>query len=415
MFCGENGVFQVRCEAKRLPSAPSMMSMVVFSLRKNKNLQREFMRVVFLLAFFSLFLLASANVYAAPPYSHIVVDGHTGKTLLSHRADKRRYPASLTKVMTLYILFEEMKAGRLKPWSRLRASRKASLEPASKIGIRKGETIMVRDAIKALVVKSANDVAVVVAENIEGSEWNFAKRMTATAKRLGMRGTNFRNASGLPDKRQYTTARDMAKLGLKTRAHFPQYAAYFKTKKFTWKGRTYRSYNRLLTKYRGSDGMKTGYIRASGYNLTTSAHRGKKYLMAVVIGAKSAGKRNRRMASLLDKSWKKARNLKPKKRIAIPTRPTPVKTKTAAAAKPKGSWVIQVGAFLDKSKAMNRLHELQKASTKVLNGKKPVAQYHGENGMKFYRARFAGFNQNSAKQACTYLIRKSVNCYPLAR
>lgn len=391
------------------------MGMVVFSLTKNKQIRRECMRVLFLLGFFSLFLLASANVYAAPRYSHIVVDGHSGKTLTSHNADQKRYPASLTKVMTLYVLFEEMKAGRLKPWSRLRASRKAALQPASKIGIRRGETITVRDAIKALVVKSSNDVAVVIAENIEGSEWNFAKRMTATAKRLGMHHTQFRNASGLPDKRQYTTARDMARLALKTRAHFPQYAAYFKTKKFTWNGRTYKSYNRLLWKYRGSDGMKTGYIRASGYNLTTSAHRGKKYLMAVVIGAKSAGKRNRRMAALLDKSWKKARGVKPNKRIAIPTKPTPIKTATKIAPSSKEGWVIQVGAFLDKSKAMSRLHELQKASNRLLSDKKPVAQYHGENGMKFYRARFAGFDQSSAKQACNYLISKAVNCYPLSK
>ena len=273
------------------------------------------------LAVLAFSVIATANpdpAAARSKYASIVVDGHTGRTVYSRSADAHRYPASLTKVMTLYIVFEELAAGRLKKWSKLKVSKRAAGMPPSKIGVKRGQTIRVNDAIKALVTKSANDVAVVVAENISGSEHKFAQRMTRTAKRLGMKRTRFRNASGLPNRGQVTTARDMARLGIRIQRDFPQYYGYFKTRSFKYRGRTYRSHNRLLGRYRGTDGIKTGYTRASGYNLTSSVRRGGKHLVAVVMGGKSGRSRDRHMQKLLTKNFPKvaARKNKPKKRLA---------------------------------------------------------------------------------------------------
>ncbi len=273
------------------------------------------------LAVLAISVVATANpdpASARSKYASIVVDGHTGRTVFSRNADSHRYPASLTKIMTLYIVFEELAAGRLKKWSKLRVSKRAAGMPPSKIGVKRGQTIRVSDAIKALVTKSANDVAVVVAENISGSEHKFAQRMTRTAKRLGMKRTRFRNASGLPNRGQVTTARDMARLGIRIQRDFPQYYGYFNTRAFKYRGRTYRSHNRLLGRYKGTDGIKTGYTRASGYNLTSSVRRGGKHLVAVVMGGKSGRSRDRHMRKLLTKNFPRvaARRNKPKKRLA---------------------------------------------------------------------------------------------------
>lgn len=273
------------------------------------------------LAVLTISTVAIANpdpVAARSKYASIVVDGHTGRTVFSRSADAHRYPASLTKIMTLYIVFEELAAGRLKKWSKLKVSKRAAGMPPSKIGVKRGQTIRVSDAIKALVTKSANDVAVVVAENISGTEHKFAQRMTRTAKRLGMKRTRFRNASGLPNRGQVTTARDMARLGIRIQRDFPQYYGYFKTRAFKYRGRTFRSHNRLLGRYRGTDGIKTGYTRASGYNLTSSVRRGGKHLVAVVMGGKSGRSRDRHMQALLTKNFPRvaARRNKPKKRLA---------------------------------------------------------------------------------------------------
>lgn len=239
---------------------------------------------------------------AQSKYAAMVVDGYTGKVVYARNANARRYPASLTKVMTLYILFQELDAGRLTKATRLRVSKRASRQPPSKLGLKAGSTISVDNAIRALAVKSANDIAVTIAERISGTEKAFARRMTRTARKLGMSRTQFRNASGLPNKSQWTTARDMITLARRMMKDHPNYYPYFSVKKFTWRGRTYTNYNKLLGRYKGVTGIKTGYTRASGFNLTAAVQRGGKQVVAVVMGGKTGRRRNAEMRRLLDKA-----------------------------------------------------------------------------------------------------------------
>lgn len=239
-------------------------------------------------------------------YSGIVVDAKTGKVLYSDSAKAKRYPASLTKIMTLYLLFEELDAGRLKLDSRLKISKHAASQPPSKIGVRPGHPITVRTAIRALVIKSANDVAMVVAENISGSEKKFAHRMTQTAAFIGMKNTTFKNPHGLPNRHQRTTATDMAILGRAIQERFPKYYEFFSHRIFKFRGRTYSNTNRLLGRVDGVDGIKTGYIRASGFNLVASVRRNNRHIIAVVIGGRTSKRRNNHMEDLINRYLNKA-------------------------------------------------------------------------------------------------------------
>ena len=259
----------------------------------------------------AVFLGFSGEVSARPRLSSLVVDGNTGKVLFSRHPDARRYPASLTKIMTLYILFEEMKKRRINKHTLMRFSRHAAAQQPSKLGLRPGSRIRVIHAIKALVTKSANDVAVVVAEHISGSESRFARRMTRTARKLGMSRTTFRNASGLPDRRQVTTARDMVKLSRAIQRDFPEYFPYFKIRSFVYKGHKYRNHNRLLGRYRGMEGIKTGYTRAAGFNLTTSVKYNNRHIVAAVLGGKTGRARDAYMRYILDRSLPRAARFTP--------------------------------------------------------------------------------------------------------
>jgi len=277
----------------------------------------------------SLALMAPATgaLAANSKYAAIVIDAKTGKTLFARNADAARYPASLTKMMTLYILFQEIERGRFKMKSRLKVSKYAAARPPSKLGLRAGQTIAVQDAIRALAVKSANDVASVVAEAIEGSESAFAKRMTRTARSLGMKRTTFRNPSGLPDSKQMTTARDMARLGQALQDQFPGYYKFFSTRTFSYGKRKYRNTNRLLGVVKGMDGIKTGYTRASGFNLVTSVRQNDRHIIAVVMGGKTGKSRNAHMASLIKKHIRRAKRGKRKAPLivaAAPIRPAPL-------------------------------------------------------------------------------------------
>ncbi len=234
-----------------------------------------------------------------PKYAAIVIHADTGDVLLDKYADEKRFPASLTKLMTLYVLFEELEAGRLNPDSMLTVSAQAAGQPPSKLGLTAGSKISVEDAIKALVVKSANDVAVTVAEGVSGSEWKFAQAMTLRARELGMRNTTFKNASGLPNSKQMTTARDLATLSRRLIRDFPQYFPYFNTPEFTFNDRVYRSHNGLVRTYVGADGLKTGYTQRSGFNLATTAKRDGQRLIGVVLGGRSVRTRDAHMAGIL--------------------------------------------------------------------------------------------------------------------
>jgi D-alanyl-D-alanine carboxypeptidase len=243
--------------------------------------------------------VSAASAYS-PPYSDIVVDANSGAVLHSTNPDAPRHPASLTKIMTLYMLFEQLEAGKISFKAELPVSAHAAAQAPSKLGLKPGQTITVEDAIKATVTRSANDVAVVVAEALGGDEDTFGKLMTAKARALGMQNTVYRNASGLPDDAQITTARDQALLGRAIQDRFPKYYGFFSTTRFFYRGNTIGNHNRLLGKVEGVDGIKTGYTNASGFNLVTSLRREGRHVVGVVLGGRTASSRDEKMRTLIN-------------------------------------------------------------------------------------------------------------------
>lgn len=502
-----------------------------------------------------------APASAATKYAAMVMDANTGRILHARHADARRYPASLTKMMTLYMVFDLIEEGRLDYNDKIRISAQAASQPPSKLGLKVGDHIRVIDAVKALVTKSANDIATAVAEHIAGSESNFARLMTRKARHLGMTATVFQNASGLPDSRQHTTARDMLTLALALQDNHPKHYRLFRTRSFRYRGKTYRNHNRLLGRFKGTDGIKTGYIRAAGFNLVSSVRRDGKHVVAAVFGGKSGRARNRVMRSLLTSGLKRASTRKTRRarpllvakpkaakrprrivtytppKAAAPPAPRPVvdvarrigraapaagTRQTAAAVKvarvkpvsifssrqslggspdiprqrrdraitanalapamtpardrgsrdettrrlnkeagvrgrkpstlqdqlaallarsgsiettqrqPKarrsapdlrptlttserrttsGTHLVQVGAFVSRREAEQQLAALASRERNLLGSYQPVAQPVMTGRKQLYRARFAGFDANSASRICTELRRRSVDCF----
>ncbi|MBC9180155.1 D-alanyl-D-alanine carboxypeptidase family protein, partial [Pseudoroseomonas ludipueritiae] len=264
-------------------------------------------------------LAAILSIAAAPAaraqigsdrYAAFVMDANSGEEIVSIAADEPRYPASLTKMMTLYMAFDAMARGRLSPNTRIRVSRNAAAQPPSKLGLRAGSTISARDAILAMVTKSANDAAAALGEHLAGgSEAAFGRMMTTKARALGMSRTTFRNASGLPNPQQKTTARDMARLSQALVGDFPDRYAYFSVQSFAFNGQTVRGHNRLLDNYPGADGIKTGFINASGFNLAASAMRDGVRMIAVVFGGASSWERDSHVMALLDRGFAERRGL----------------------------------------------------------------------------------------------------------
>jgi D-alanyl-D-alanine carboxypeptidase len=267
---------------------------------------------------------------SGPPYAAIVVDANSGNVLHSANADELRHPASLTKIMTLYLLFERLESGKLKLDTQLPVSEHASVQAPTKLGLKPNQTIAVEDAIGGLVTKSANDAAVVIAEAIGGDEPEFADLMTRKAHALGMSRTVYRNASGLPNDEQVTTARDQATLGRAIQERFPRYYRYFSMSSFTYHGQSMRNHNHLLGHVEGMDGIKTGYTQASGFNLVTSVHRNNRHIVSVVLGGASAGARDARMQSLIEQYIVAAAPQKSTTAVAEATRdPQAADTRTA--------------------------------------------------------------------------------------
>lgn len=263
--------------------------------------------VLALLAAFSFELLAVARpALAAGRHASLVIDVNSGQTLHSLAADELRYPASLTKIMTLYLVFELLEQGKLTLASRVRISQRAASQAPSRLGLDPGDEITVGDIIRSLIVKSANDMAVAIAEHIGGSEERFAQMMTAKAHQLGMRSTMFRNASGLPDPAQVTTARDMATLALALMDHFPRYYPMFAARAFSYAGTVHRTHNTLLGSFEGTDGIKTGYTSASGFNLVASVRRNGRHVVGVYFGGQTAAVRNAHMKVLLTRGIARA-------------------------------------------------------------------------------------------------------------
>tara|TARA_Y100000034_G_scaffold136432_1_gene212865 strand:+ start:1408 stop:2763 length:1356 start_codon:yes stop_codon:yes gene_type:complete len=297
-----------------------------FSLPTLKSVtsQSNFMRLhiwfSFFIILFASFCVSLPSAQANPKYASIVIDAETGTILREENASLKRYPASLTKIMTLMMAFEAIENGQTTMNSHVKISQRAANAVPSKLGLRPGSTIKLKDAILALVTKSANDIAVAVAEHVAGSEDNFARLMTRRARQIGMSNTTFKNAHGLHNSRQVTTARDMAKLAQYMYFRYPQYYKLFSTRSFTYQGKTYNNHNRLLGKYKGMDGLKTGYINASGFNLVASAERGNKRIIGVVFGGRTATTRNNHMVEILDDGFGKLRNT----RYVLANPPKPV-------------------------------------------------------------------------------------------
>ena len=398
-----------------------------------------------LIALLSLSLVTQAQ--ANPRYASIVIDADTGEVLHESRANASRYPASLTKMMTLYMLFEAMKQGRMSLYTRMLVSTHSASMPQTNISLLPGDTISVRKAIPALIVRSANDVAAVVAEALGGTESNFGRLMTDKARKLGMRSTTFRNASGLPNSSQKTTARDMVILSARLMKDFPQHYHYFSTQSFQYKGVTYNSHNRMVRNTEGVDGLKTGYIRASGFNVATSATRGNRRVIAVVMGGKTAASRDRHIASLLDRTFSKPSVIQSASvvPIVIPGIGTPVpvpKFKPQTELKPVSTltpllekipdqammelitqpetniiesqavamvddnrWAVQIGTYLEH----NRAQAQAEVANRWVAGEMVVTEVDISN-RKLYRARLEGLQEIEARTACKRLARQGMEC-----
>jgi len=281
--------------------------------------------VAVVMAIVLLAVMTALPAYASKPKTAaLVMDAHTGKILYSRSADELRYPASLTKVMTLYLLFEKLEKREITLDSRITMTQRGANQPPSKLGLRVGQTIRVEDAIYSLVTRSANDVASATGAFIAGTEANFAQVMTKKARELGMTRTTYRNASGLPDRAQLTTARDQATLALRMHKDFPQYYHYFSTENFTWGRSNIRNHNRLLGDYRGTTGLKTGYTNASGFNLTATVERDDKFLIGVVMGGEKAQARDKHMVEILDRAMPQAIAMKTSRTQFAAAAPPPV-------------------------------------------------------------------------------------------
>lgn len=299
------------------------------SIRRNSFILRVLAgRIAAAMCLTFLACMLSLPAQASAKHAALVIDGHTGQVLYSRNADELRYPASLTKVMTLYLLFEKLEKGEATLKSRITMTQRGANQPPSKLGLGVGQTLSVEDAILALVTRSANDVASATGAFIAGTEDKFAVMMTKKARDLGMTKTVYKNASGLPDTAQVTTARDQATLAMRMREDFPQYYHYFSTEHFTWGKARIQNHNRLLGRYQGATGLKTGYTRASGFNLTTTVEREDKYLVGVVMGGEQAKTRDDHMVEILDRAYPRA--------IAMKRGTTQIasaqRTQTAAAA-----------------------------------------------------------------------------------
>ncbi|MCK0745907.1 D-alanyl-D-alanine carboxypeptidase family protein [Chromohalobacter nigrandesensis] len=395
--------------------------------------------IVFVMA---LCMLPAAQAAPNPRYASIVIDTESGAVLHAANADATRYPASLTKMMTLYLLFEALEDDSLSMESRLPVSTYAASKPPSKMGVKPGETVKVEDAINILVVKSANDVAAVVAEGLAGSESTFAGQMTDKARALGMAHTTFRNASGLPDDRQVTTARDMAILALRLMQDFPSYYPIFAKTEFTWHGKRYQGHNRLLDNYAGTDGLKTGYIRASGFNVATSAVHDGRRLLSVVMGGFTAQSRDAHMSELLDRGFARAESVAHGDWIAeadiygdslqaTPTSdsaPTPADDPIrdliaqaeyedgdaggARSAVANGAWAVQVGAFSDRTRARRQAAQAADFLPADLDGRVAVSPVQGDGGV--FRAQLVDLEETQARRGCRQLAREGVDCVVVA-
>ncbi len=376
-------------------------------------------------------MLVGAGRAEASKYASIVMEEASGRVLFSRNADSLRYPASLTKIMTLYLLFEDIEAGKISLKSRIPVSKRAAGRSPSKLYLKPGQSINAEQAIYALVTKSANDVATAVAEKLAGTERKFAKRMTRKAKSLGMTRTTFMNASGLPNRRQRSTARDMARLAIAIRRDFPQFYKFFSTKSFSWKGRRFKNHNRLLANYSGTDGIKTGYINASGFNLVAAVERRGVRLIGVVFGGKTSRSRDRHMISILDRQFKRAKTITvraaaampsalpitpPRRTADLPEVPAtlPNSAHIAARANKPGDvpslWSVQIGNFAQRANAHKAAIRARRMADDVLGMTPAHLMLVSRGNMPLWRVRFNNLDEGAARAACAALFSAGSPC-----
>jgi D-alanyl-D-alanine carboxypeptidase len=407
--------------------------------------------------------VANPNVDGRDAY--IILDATSGRELSSDQPDGLRHPASLTKLMTIYLTFSALDSGRLSLGDGLPVSINALNAPPTKMGLTPGGTVSVRDATMALVTRSANDAALVLAEALGGDEASFAQMMTSKARQLGMSQTVFRNASGLPNREQVTTARDMARLAFALMRDFPHYYPVFSVQSWPYRGRYLENHNRMLGSYEGADGLKTGYTNASGFNLVMSAMRDNRRLIGVVMGGDSAGQRDRMMAMLMDQGFATAATMRlsnwtnvrkpPSARYtsanfdpgliipestprlatasaqplagftaaAPPAAPAPQPEQRVASLAPQpaqgsvappggpsiGSWVIQVGSFSDPQAAQLALERAASTLSDMSSVTTAVDEVQMAN-KTFHRARLTNLSQGQAVDGCKRLEKKKIYC-----
>ena len=409
-----------------------------------KNLQ-------FALAAIVAFVAATASAFAGN--ASLVIDAGSGRVLSAENADELNYPASLTKMMTLYMTFEALHRGEVSWQTPVPMSKEAARKPPTKLGLKPGDAITVEQAVYGMIIHSANDAAAAMAEKLGGSEAAFAQMMTAKARRLGMTRTVFVNASGLPASQQVTTARDMARLGMALLRDFPQEYRLFSAQSFNFRGRVIRGHNKLMYRYDGMDGIKTGYTNASGFNLVSAVSDGNRRVIGVVLGGRTAKSRDNKMAALLDQHLGRASQsgsgsamaaARPLDTVEVATLPgvslysepnragkkasaalmaaspaaavpadRPTEIEVVARTEPKADayWQIQISTSPTADAARRILVEAQSAGGAALLGASPHTDVDGTGSGKRYRARFIGFpSREAANSACAILKKRSYDC-----
>ena len=409
------------------------------NIHKILSYKKDNMSYLKKLKLISIFILTSLIFVstASAKYASFVINEKTKRIYHNTNADTRNYPASLTKIMTLYMIFDALKSKKVSMNTKFTISKRATRQPPSKLNLAAGSKITVKNTILALITKSANDVATVVAENLGKSERNFAKLMTKKAKKLGMNRTIFKNASGLPNRGQLSTARDMATLGMAIRKNHPNLFKLFKTKSFVYKGIKYTNHNNLLGSYSGTDGIKTGYTNASGFNLVASVERNGQRIIGVVFGGKKARSRDKHMIKLLNKYFKTVPS-KPLVRMAKPSELPKNRPKLAVVDKNVKSfsipskivnlsssnslqdeWFIQIGAFKNRLNAHKAARNARNIVPEQL-GNLPaslskITKTNDENKSLEYlwRVRFIELAEYQARSVCAELWTSGLSCIPL--
>jgi D-alanyl-D-alanine carboxypeptidase (penicillin-binding protein 5/6) len=415
-------------------------------------------------AFLTATLVVAAPVMAMAGNASLILDARTGQVLSSENADELNHPASLTKMMTIYMTFEAMSRGKISWNSPITVSKYAASRPPTKLGVRAGGTITVREAVLGMITKSANDAAAAMGETLGGSESNFARMMTQKARQLGMSRTTFYNASGLPDSRQLTTARDMSTLAIALMRNYPSEYRLFATASFNFRGKTIRGHNNLMYRYQGMDGIKTGYTNASGFNLVSAVKDGNRRVVGVVLGGRTARSRDDKMAGLLDKYLGRASSSGGAKLVASVNSRQPVEVASAAeasdlpvpataprsndlapralgylsdtavpmerpsaieemanigkpasqrvgAAPASGDWQIQISAAPSDDAARALLALAKSEGGAALKTASPYTEAVGKGANRVYRARFVGFqSREAATSACDALRQRSYDC-----